>query len=1053
MYIIMLSRYLFSIIENKIKKQKGVVVISTEMFMKKVISYILILTMLMTFLSINVSASGYSESYKSFYSLHASGMIYKPENYVKNKTDNQLFVEEFYENVFMPIKFSSLRPVNEIETNSMSQEWIDFFEQLNAGDILQIGETYSLYMSHSKTNVTLYDVDNPMAGQSAGKISYKSYDFSSFKSFTDYVVAFQPNGKTNYDILEEEEEKDLSEMDFEAIWGMKNIPDSNILKVKRNTFLDLSISYKYENGSIQSVNGDYHFTSSNPSVGIINGNTFKAQNVGTTTLSVRSKSGKYLTPKKELTIQVTSNSSDTGLPTYWDMPEIADNGNLYIKSNQTVNLNVMLKKNGVFTNVTGAMTYRTNDPNIIDIKNGKITALRSGEAILTAISQDGQIASPPDLIIKVDKSMTDDFLDTDTPNWKITGLNKNTLMLQLEEEASFKLFIYRNGKQIDVTSDFTFQLVNPTLATIRAQNIIAEKPGTTRLVANPKNADLLKPVDITITVLNEYIDPERNEDLIHDEENRDVSENAYYTFWRNIKSKNNTVTMYVGESTPIEVYLQNGFTTKDVTNKVSISTTDEEVAVVKGTNTLMAVGIGTTTLKGFSRGNFAPHPEDITIEVIAREDYSDDNVPIWTMDNIQSNILSINLSNYISKYITTGTISKTGINDTTNYMQFDTKDHNIAIVTRDGIIKPINVGVTKLYATSKYAEKFIPEPLTIEVYENKGEDGSVYIAIDGERPEVLRLSKDEKVPFEIYLEDATGNIEELTEEFASKMIVNGNCIQVKNGEIIGRQLGEASITFDVSGFNITPYELPVQVRVLDASIAEQGLFRDVSPGHWAYNYIVKLSKKKIINGFDDQTFKPGDNVTLEQAMKMIVLAKEKTKIEANGLAQNSTTAFIPEPTIGLVSDWAQEYVERGKEYIDTTGAFKYGFFGTDKATRIQIISLLSAMSNLENKGTANLAENFTDLRDIPSWSYATVELLASNGIVEGNENHQLKPNDNITRAELSKLIYKVFYEEHNNEEDDSIRYYDQDRDYSTNKNNPYYDEDYDIAPGSSKIPY
>jgi hypothetical protein len=184
-------------------------------------------------------------------------------------------------------------------------------------------------------------------------------------------------------------------------------------------------------------------------------------------------------------------------------------------------------------------------------------------------------------------------------------------------------------------------------------------------------------------------------------------------------------------------------------------------------------------------------------------------------------------------------------------MQFDTKDHNIAIVTRDGIIKPINVGVTKLYATSKYAEKFIPEPLTIEVYENKGEDGSVYIAIDGERPEVLRLSKDEKVPFEIYLEDATGNIEELTEEFASKMIVNGNCIQVKNGEIIGRQLGEASITFDVSGFNITPYELPVQVRVLDASIAEQGLFRDVSPGHWAYSYIVKLSKKKIINGFDE----------------------------------------------------------------------------------------------------------------------------------------------------------------------------------------------------------
>jgi hypothetical protein len=227
-------------------------------------------------------------------------------------------------------------------------------------------------MTNSKTSVTLYDVDNPMSGQSSGKISYKNYNFSAFKSQTDYVVAFQPNGKTNYDILNEEEE-DLSNLSYEAIWNMKGVnPTTNIIKVKQNTYLDLSIAYKYSNNVVQSINGDYHFVSSDRTVGVITGSSFKAQNVGTTNISVSSKSGRYSTPKSELIIQVTSNNSDTGLPTYWDMPEIADNGNLYIKSNQTLTLNVMLKKNGVFTNVTSAMTYRVNDPNIIEIKNGKI---------------------------------------------------------------------------------------------------------------------------------------------------------------------------------------------------------------------------------------------------------------------------------------------------------------------------------------------------------------------------------------------------------------------------------------------------------------------------------------------------------------------------------------------------------------------------------------------------------------------------------------------------------------------------------------------------------
>ena len=50
-------------------------------------------------------------------------------------------------------------------------------------------------------------------------------------------------------------------------------------------------------------------------------------------------------------------------------------------------------------------------------------------------------------------------------------------------------------------------------------------------------------------------------------------------------------------------------------------------------------------------------------------------------------------------------------------------------------------------------------------------------------------------------------------------------------------------------------------------------FIDVPPGSTFYGYIETAFKHHIINGYDDDTFRPGDNVTRGQAMKILVLAK------------------------------------------------------------------------------------------------------------------------------------------------------------------------------------
>ena len=48
-------------------------------------------------------------------------------------------------------------------------------------------------------------------------------------------------------------------------------------------------------------------------------------------------------------------------------------------------------------------------------------------------------------------------------------------------------------------------------------------------------------------------------------------------------------------------------------------------------------------------------------------------------------------------------------------------------------------------------------------------------------------------------------------------------------------------------------------------------FSDIE-GHWAKPYVLIAASRGIVNGFEDGTFKPDENVTYEQAVKMIVCA-------------------------------------------------------------------------------------------------------------------------------------------------------------------------------------
>ena len=61
----------------------------------------------------------------------------------------------------------------------------------------------------------------------------------------------------------------------------------------------------------------------------------------------------------------------------------------------------------------------------------------------------------------------------------------------------------------------------------------------------------------------------------------------------------------------------------------------------------------------------------------------------------------------------------------------------------------------------------------------------------------------------------------------------------------------------------------------DTATSDKGQFSDVPSNHWAADFIHAAAQKNIISGSGNGLFRPDDNLTFEEAVKMTVMATEK----------------------------------------------------------------------------------------------------------------------------------------------------------------------------------
>jgi hypothetical protein len=178
-------------------------------------------------------------------------------------------------------------------------------------------------------------------------------------------------------------------------------------------------------------------------------------------------------------------------------------------------------------------------------------------------------------------------------------------------------------------------------------------------------------------------------------------------------------------------------------------------------------------------------------------------------------------------------------------------------------------------------------------------------------------------------------------------------------------------------------------------------FVDITSTMWSANDIQLLAAKQIVDGYNDGTFRPNNEVTRAEflAMAMRVLSYN---LEPSGKG----TVFEDVKS----GDWYSGIIEKAYENGIVSGDSEGKFEPNREITKEEMIAIVVRLLE-EMRGKIDASNNnvkFTDANNIDSWAKNSIVKAEQVGLVDGNDQNQLEPDKTGSRAEAATLISKLF---------------------------------------------
>lgn len=198
----------------------------------------------------------------------------------------------------------------------------------------------------------------------------------------------------------------------------------------------------------------------------------------------------------------------------------------------------------------------------------------------------------------------------------------------------------------------------------------------------------------------------------------------------------------------------------------------------------------------------------------------------------------------------------------------------------------------------------------------------------------------------------------------------------------------------------------LSIAVVMLGITPTFAFPDVNDNYWAAPQIKVLSKKGVIVGYPDGTFKPDSNVTRAEfaAMAIRALGQEHTKV-----AQPVHFTDIDE------NHWAYEDIQKAV-YFDLISNSKAdeSFRPDDSVSRAESISVAVNALTTEQispiKAKEVLTKTYTDANSIPEWFLipaGKAEILGMIVVAPSAEKASLEATRPATRAEVAAILFNM----------------------------------------------
>lgn len=169
-----------------------------------------------------------------------------------------------------------------------------------------------------------------------------------------------------------------------------------------------------------------------------------------------------------------------------------------------------------------------------------------------------------------------------------------------------------------------------------------------------------------------------------------------------------------------------------------------------------------------------------------------------------------------------------------------------------------------------------------------------------------------------------------------------------------------------------------------------------SEDYWATEALNAAVKNQILYGKENGNLDPEANLTRAEMAAIIVRA-----FGANIKTDISRFSDVS-PNQWYYDDIAKA-VHMGVFVGDENNTMR----PDDSIIREEAFTVLARALVLSSSDYSSL-NRFTDKEDISDWAKEYLSILAKKGYVNGNENSELTPQDNITRAEFAQLMHNIF---------------------------------------------